>query len=314
MKKTLIFLVVVIVAISAILFVGKSPFTSKDRKDSKAESIAIKGSDTELQLVSNLVESFNQENPRAKISVAGGGSGTGIAALLNGEIEIADSSRSIKQEERNQAVKKGLSIQDFILARDGLSIIVNPFSSVEKVTLANLGKIYRGEITNWKEIGGSDKPIVLYGRQTTSGTYVFFRDTVLKGDYAPQMKNMEGNQAIVDSVKNDKNGIGYVGIGYIVDDAGAARKDIKVIKISSASEDSGVSPLDAEAVKLGKYPLSRPLFQYLAQSPNKGSLTEKFLQFESSLNGLEVITKTGFFPPTQEDILKNKILFETINK
>jgi phosphate transport system substrate-binding protein len=207
-----------------------------------------------------------------------------------------------------------MNIQEFIVARDGLSIIVNHANTIESVSLDDLGKIYRGEITNWKNIGGSNEPIVLYGRQTTSGTYVFFRDTILKGDYDLRTKNMEGNQAIVDAVKNDKNGIGYVGIGYVVDETGLARKDIKIAKIATTLNELGISPLDTEEIKTGAYPLSRPLFQYLAELPQKGSLIEKFLLFEYSMKGFEVTAKTGFFPPIQEDTTQNEILFEAINK
>lgn len=314
MKKIFIFLVIIIVA-GAIWLIIKPSITPESAVEQKQESLTIKGSDTELQLVSNLVEVFNQENPEARISVTGGGSGTGIAALLNGEIDIANSSRPMKDEEWQQAKNRGLDIKEFILARDGLSIIVHPSSIIEKLTVDELGGIYRGEITNWKELNGNDAPIVLYGRQTTSGTYVFFRDTVLKGDYDPRMKNMEGTQAIVDAVKNDKNGIGYVGRGYIVDESGMPRKNIKIIKIAAISQKDGVSPLDIEAVKAGVYPLTRPIFQYLVMPTKEGaSLIERLLRFEASLRGSGVVEKTGFFPPIKEDTTKNEVIFELLGK
>lgn len=282
---------------------------SEQTKETK-QSLTIKGSDTELQVVSNLVEAFAQNNPNASISVTGGGSGSGIAALLNGEIELANSSRNIKEKELSQAKEKNLDVKEFILARDGLSIIVSPENEIEALTISDLGKIYRGEIINWNELGGEDTQIVLYGRQTTSGTYVFFRDMVLQADYADTMLNMEGSQAIVDAVANDANGIGYVGAGYIKEADGSAKTNIKLVKIAKDVESEAVSPLDNEKVKANLYPLTRPLFQYLANVPASASLLEKFLAFEGSAEGQEIIIKAGFFPPIQEDIEKNQTWFQ----
>lgn len=282
---------------------------SKKEKQKK-QSLTIKGSDTELQVVANLVEEFTKINPGSSISVTGGGSGTGIAAIINKEIDIANASRAIKEKELIQAQNKGVNVKEFILARDGLSVIVSPDNKIEKLTIEELGKIYRGDITNWKDLGGDDLPIVLYGRQTTSGTYIFFRDVVVKADYAKTMRSMEGSQAIVDAVKIDKNGIGYVGVGYITSESGNARDDIKLVNISKASNKEAISPLDTQKVKDGKYPLTRPLFQYISGDIEKDSLLYKLIKFESSTKGYEIITKTGFFAPTKEDIAKNQALFK----
>ena len=233
MKNIFIILLIALIGIGGIFFIRNfSPPEGGHETRMARETLSIKGSDTLVQLVSNLVEAFAKENPGVRISVTGGGSGTGIAALLNGQIPIANSSRSIKEEELAQAKEGGLYIQEFIVAREGLSVIVSPQNPVSEVTMEQLGKIYRAEITNWKEIGGKDQAIVLYGRQTGSGTYVFFKEKVVKGDYALTMKNMEGNQAIVDAIKADRQGIGYVGIGYVVDEPGKLREGIKVLKIS----------------------------------------------------------------------------------
>ncbi len=300
-------IIAMLVIIGAIFLTGRLSQKSVIQK----QSLVIKGSDTEVQLVSNLVEAFLEKNPEANISVTGGGSGVGIAALLNGEIDMANSSREMKQEEKLQAANRGLDIQEFILARDGLSIIVHPQNSVTKLSIEQLGKIYRGEIKNWKEVGGKDLPIVLYGRQTTSGTYVFFRDFVLKGDYSSEMRNMEGNQAIVDAIKTDRNGIGYVGVGYVKNERGGPREDIKVILVSK-EDGLSVSPLDKEMVEKGQYPIVRPIFQYTAHLPLKNSLLEKFLRFEASNEGQTIVEQAGFYSITNEDRQKNQQLLKKI--
>ena len=193
------------------------------------ENIEIKGSDTLLQLVSNMAEAYIQSKPDAKISVTGGGSGTGIAALINGEVDIADASRRIKEKEVEQAGTRGITPWEFIIARDMLSVIVSEDNSLSQLTIGEISKIYKGEITNWNEVGGKNQKITLYGRQSTSGTYSYFMKEVVKGDYSPHMMNMEGNQAIVDAVKQDKGAIGYVGLGYIADENGNPVGGMKIV-------------------------------------------------------------------------------------
>ena len=275
-------------------------------------AVVIKGSDTEVQLVSNLVEAFLEKNPDANISVTGGGSGAGIAALINGEIDVANSSRSMKEEELRTAKNNGYAVREFVLARDGLSVIVHSSSPIRTLTLEQVGKIYRGEITDWKEAGGAPGKIILYGRQSTSGTYVFFRDTVLKDDYAKEMLNMEGSQAIVDGVAADTQGIGYVGVGYAKDETGKARADIGVLSIAKDSASSAVSPLDKGKVLSGDYPIFRPIYQYLAALPEKGSTLEALLRFEVSTEGEEILEATGFYPLIAEDKAKNSAVLEAL--
>ncbi len=278
----------------------------------KTNSIVIQGSDTEVQLVSALVEEFSGEHPDASISVAGGGSAVGIAALINGETDIANSSRQMKPEEIASAKDKGMNPQEFILARDGLSVIVHPSNSVETLTMEQLGKIYTGEIANWKDVGGPDSPIVLYGRQSTSGTFSFFRDTVVKADYSESMRQMEGTQAIVDGVSADTQGIGYAGVGYVVDAEKNAREDIKVLTISSVAGGEAVSPLNMEAVMGGKYPIFRRIYQYMPMPPAKDSLLTKLLEFETSDAGMKVIQSQGFYPLTPEDLAQNRTLLNSL--
>lgn len=278
-----------------------------------SESLTIKGSDTLLQLVSNLVEAFNAENPDNEISVAGGGSGTGIAALLNGEINLANSSRPIKAEERAQAGELGFDIVEFAVARDGLSVVIHPDNPITNLTVDQVGRLYKGEMVNWREVGGNDAPVVLYGRQSTSGTYEFFREAVIKDDYALTMRNLEGNQAIIDAVKSDQNGIGYAGIGYVIGENGQARDDIKVVGIAADDNSEFISPLDAAKVKAGLYPLTRPLYQYLAATPKSGSLLNSFLRFEVSDQGKAIVKRTGFFEIFADDQANNQEIFDKIN-
>ena len=307
MKKIILFSIVLLAGISAFFFLTKNTSTLP-----KKESLIIKGSDTEVQLVSNLVEAFLEKNPEADISVTGGGSGVGIAALLNNEIDLANSSRKMEAKELEQAKNKGLEIQEFILARDGLSIIVHPENPIQQLSIDQIAKIYKGEITNWKEVGGKDEKIILYGRQSTSGTYVFFRNFVVQDDYSPEMRNMEGNQTIVDAVRADKNGIGYVGVGYVKDKNNQPRSDIKIIPVAKDKESAAVSPLNSEAVKQGKYPIARPIFQYLPHLPQKNSLLERFLRFEMSEQGQEIVKKAGFFSINEEDEQKNQHFLKNI--
>ena len=308
MNKTYIVAgIIVIVAIIGVIFLGNNTKAPKNQK----ESLTIKGSDTEVQLVSALAEAFSKENPGIDISVTGGGSGVGIASLINKEIDVANSSRKIEDSEISKAKENNIDVQQFILAIDGLSIIANPNNKIEKLSVDQISKIYKGEIKNWKDVGGTDKKIVLYGRQSTSGTYTFFRNFVVKDDYSPEMKNMEGSQAIVDAVKSDESAIGYVGVGYVKDDQGNVRNDIKILPVIGAN-DNAISPLDKEAVQRGEYPIMRQIFQYLAYLPNKDSIMDKFIRFETSEAGQKIIEKSGFYTLTNSDIQQNESLFEKI--
>lgn len=280
--------------------------------DATSNSLVIKGSDTEVQLVSNLAEAFAETHADLDLSVTGGGSATGIASLLNGEIDLANSSRPLSEEERAQATDRGLSVVEFILARDGLSVIVHPDNPIESLTMAQVASLYSGDATDWSDVGGPSDSVVLYGRQSTSGTFGFFRDAVVKDDYSPEMRNMEGSQAIVEAVKNDPNGIGYVGVGYVKDGDGNALDGIKIIPIMADAGSDPVSPLDREAVLAGRYPISRPIYQYLPSAPEPGSAVESFLQFESSAEGQIIVEAAGFYPVTQQDAAANRAALPSI--
>lgn len=265
--------------------------------DDKA-SIQIKGSDTEVNLVQRLAEAFMESNPDVSIAVTGGGSGTGIAALINKQTDIANSSRPMKSEEIEQAKSRGVEPVGIAFALDGLAIIVHQSLPVDSLTLEDVAEIFKGESTNWNEVGGPDMAISLYGRQSNSGTYVYFRDNVLKGDYSLRIRQMNGNAQIVEAVRKDKAAIGYVGIGYVVNEKGEVISGVKALNIARDANSPAVSPLKPEDVKSGLYPLTRPLYQYTDGKP-KGRVLE-FIQFEKSQEGQELVEKEGFYPVTPE--------------
>jgi phosphate transport system substrate-binding protein len=175
---------------------------------------------------------------------------------------------------------------------------------VDALTLDDIARIYRGEITNWREFGGPNLEISLYGRTSASGTYMYFRDKVVKWDYSPKMKGMIGNSHIVEAIKTDKAGIGYVGIGYVVDETGKVIDGIKLLKIAKDKDAQFISPVDFESVKAGAYPLTRPLYQYVVGKPEGKIL--RFIQFVLSDAGQRLVVKTGFYPVSDEYMEKNR--------
>ena len=256
--------------------------------------IQVKGSDSEVNLVQRLAEVFMKKNPGVNIAVTGGGSGTGIAALINKQTDIANSSRDLSSKEDESAKQAGVHPFRIVVATDGLSAIVHPENPVKKLTLEQLGKIFKGEITNWKEVGGKNAKISLYGRQSNSGTFVFFREFVVKADYSPHMKSMNGNAQIAEGIKKDKDGIGYVAVGYVVNGKGEVMPGVKLLDISKDAQSVAYSPANMENVMSGRYPISRPLNHYTNGKPT-GKLLD-FIQFEISEEGQKIVQQEGFFP------------------
>jgi phosphate transport system substrate-binding protein len=269
-----------------------------------ADMIQIKGSDSEVNLVQRLAEAFMKKNPGVNIAVTGGGSGTGIAALINKKTDIANSSRDLSAKEEEAAKKGGVTPFRVVFATDGISVITHPENPVSKLTLEQLGKIFKGDISNWKEVGGGDMKISLYGRQSNSGTFVFFREFVVKADYSPHKKAMNGNAQIVEGIQRDKAGIGYVAVGYVVSEKGEVKPGVKVLNIAKDAQSEAFSPAKMENVMSGNYPISRPLNQYLVGKPS-GKLLE-FINYELSPEGQEIVRKQGFFPVQQKWVEFNK--------
>jgi len=201
MKKLAI--IVILMALTGLAFTPAS------------DRITVKGSDTMVILAQKWAEVYMKTNTGAAVQVTGGGSGTGISALINGSTDIANSSRKMKRTEMDKLKSRYNTLGvEIACAKDGITIYLHPSNKVKELTVEQLGKIFRGEIQNWKEVGGDNKPIKLYGRENSSGTYVFFQENVVKGDYASSTQTLPGTAAVVNAVKKDPNGIGYGGAAY----------------------------------------------------------------------------------------------------
>jgi len=245
-------------------------------------TINVQGSDTMLNIGTAWSEAFMDANPGVEVSVQGGGSGTGIASLINGTVDFANSSRDIKDEEVTEAKAKGIDPVEHKVAIDGIAVIVNPANGVEALTLDQLGKIYRGEVTNWKDVGGVDKAIVLLSRDSSSGTYEYFKEAVVGEDaeYAQAAKLLPSTQAIVDETKANDAAIGYVGLGYVTG-------DVKVVAVDGVKA-------SIETAADGTYPISRYLYMY-----SNGEVTgvmAAYLDWILGADGQAVVADEGFVP------------------
>jgi len=251
-------------------------------------SITIKGSDTMVHLASSWAETFMKQNSETEVSVTGGGSGTGIAALLNGTTDICAASRKIKSKELELALQKNIHPHEIAVAKDGIAVVVHPDNPVKELTLEQLSKIFTDKSLRWSDVGGADEEILVLSRESSSGTYVFFQEMVLKKqDFMQDAKLMPATSAIIQSVSTDKLAIGYVGLGYAL----AAKDKVKIIAVKADDNSPAVMPSD-ETVKTGQYPIARPLFMYLNGEP-KGTV-KKFVDFCLSAAGQKVVTDTGY--------------------
>ena len=244
-------------------------------------AVTVKGSDTMVILAQRWAEEYMKKHPSKKVQVTGGGSGTGIAALINGTTEIANASRPMKGDEKEKVRARFNALPaETTVAQDGVAFYVHESNPVQSLTVAQLRDIYLGDVSNWKDVGGPDAKIVVYSRENSSGTYVFVKDEVLKGaDYTPRAQTLPGTAAVVNAVSKEKNGIGYGG--------GAYARGVKELKVE------GVEP-KLENVLSGKYPLARPLFMYTRTSP-AGEVKE-FIDYCLSKEGQEIVSKVGYFP------------------
>jgi phosphate transport system substrate-binding protein len=252
--------------------------------------ISIEGSDTLLPLAQKWAEAFKAKNASADISVTGGGSGQGITALINGTAQIADASRPVEQTEKDAAKAKGFDMVETSVARDGITIVVNPTNAVKSLTLDQLKSIYTGKVNNWKEVGGADEKIVSNGRDTASGTYKYFQEDVLKKEkYRPDMISTPSNNKIAENVASQKGGIGYIGVAYATEFTKAGK--VKVVPVSFKEGDAPVEPT-SENILAGKYPISRALFNYTKGQP--GGIIKQYLDFVTGPEGQEIVKKEGY--------------------
>lgn len=269
------------VATAASLAVAAGPAAAAPR------GITVKGSDTMVILGQRWAEQYMTRTPGAIVQVTGGGSGTGIAALINGTTDICQSSRLMKEDEkrklRDRFQTMGVEIP---VAKDGLSVYLHESNPVKELTLAQIKDIYTGEVTNWKQVGGSDAVITLYGRENSSGTYVYFKDNVLMGrDYAARVQTLPGTAAVVNAVARDPNGIGFGGAAYA--------KGVRDCAVRKAAGTPGIQPTP-QTVQDGSYPITRYLYFYTRVKP-AGDM-KKFVDWVLSADGQSLATKVGYFP------------------
>lgn len=248
--------------------------------------LSIKGSDTMVILTQRLAEEYMKAHPGEVVQVNGGGSGTGIAALINGSADMAMASRPMKEKEMTQAAEsRGSAPVEHAIALDALGVFVNNENPVKELTIAQVRDIFQGKVKNWSEVGGANAPLILYGRESSSGTYDYFREHVLDGgDFAPAVQTLQGTAAIINAVGQDKNGIGYGGIAY------AQNARPLAISVEGATP---VAPSEA-SVADGTYPLSRKLFFYFPQgSPER---VTKFAEWSLTPEAQALVTQVGYFP------------------
>jgi phosphate transport system substrate-binding protein len=253
----------------------------------QGRGITIKGSDTLVILGQRWAEIYMQKNPGVKIQVTGGGSGVGIAALINGTTDVAESSRPMKDSEKNDVLqKRGLPAVELPVALDGLAVYVHEKNPVQELSLEQLKKIYTGAVKSWKDVGGKDERIILYGRENSSGTYAYFKEHVLEiADYYPTTQTLPGTAAVINAVSKDVRGIGYGGIAYL--------KGVKALKVRKDASGPAVEPT-LENVQKNIYPISRFLYWYLAGAP-KGEI-KKLADWIVSEEGQSVVENVGYYP------------------
>jgi phosphate transport system substrate-binding protein len=261
----------------------------------QARNISIKGSDTMVLLGQRWAETYMKKNPGVTIQVTGGGSGVGIAALINGTTDIAEASRPMKDAEKTQLQqKRGVAVVELPVALDGLAVYVHEKNPLTELSIEQLRKIYTGTAKNWKDVGGNDERIILYGRENSSGTYAYFKEHVLENaDYYPTTQTLPGTAAVINAVSKDIRGIGYGGIAYL--------KGVKAVKVKKTASTPGVEPT-LENVQKNIYPISRFLYWYLAGQPK--DQIQKLTSWVMSTEGQAVVSDVGYYPLTAEMLAK----------
>jgi phosphate transport system substrate-binding protein len=288
MRKNLAILIVLSFGVIA-QTIGSIPASAQGR------NISIKGSDTMVILGQRWAEAYMKKNPGATIQVTGGGSGVGIAALINGTTDIAEASRPMKDVEKTQLQqKRGYTVFELPVALDGLAVYVNERNPIKELSLEQLKKIYTGAFKNWKDVGGNDERILLYGRENSSGTYAYFKEHVLENaDYFPTTQTLPGTAAVINAVAKDIRGIGYGGIAYL--------KGVKALKVKKDNSTLGVEP-SLENVQKNIYPVSRFLYWYLAGQPK--DQIKKLTDWVVSAEGQAVVNDVGYYPLPPDMVAK----------
>lgn len=287
-------------AILAALFAGTAVLYGCGGKKVENEAVAAglgqtienKGSDTLVNLALAWAEAYMKAHRDVRISVTGGGSGTGIAAMINGTVSIANASREMKPEEISAAKANGISPVEITVAHDAIAVVVSPSNPVERLTMRQISDMYTGAIRNWKEVGGENRPIVLLSRESNSGTYVYFLENVIRmGNskskllFSPDTLLMPSSEGISSEIRQNPNAIGYDGLGYVT-------ADQKVIAVAKDEKAPFVVPA-TETVKNGTYPIARPLYMYTAGQP-EGQIKD-YIDWITN-GGQTLVAKLGFVP------------------
>ena len=247
----------------------------------------LKGSDTLLPLAQKAAENYSEKNPSAHVTVTGGGSGVGLSSLREGTTDIAMASRRIKFDERVRMQQAGRPVEELTVAFDALAVIVHPSNPVSRLTREQLEGIFRGKITNWKQVGGEDRKIVVYSRETSSGTYEFFKESVLKHrNYMPAVLSMPATGAIIQSVSQTPGAIGYVGLAYL-------NPEVKALAVSYDGGGSYVAP-PFDNARSKSYPIVRPLYFYYTKS-NEAAV-RPLVDYLTSDEGQAMVASIGFSP------------------
>ncbi|GJQ62167.1 MAG: phosphate-binding protein [Melioribacteraceae bacterium] len=255
-----------------------------------------------VNLTQKWAETYMKKFNDLSIHVTGGGSGTGVAALLNGTASIANISRELKEREYKNAHERGIEPYQIKVALDGIAIIVNPENNIDTLLVEQVRDIFSGKIRYWSEVGGAEERIVLYGRENSSGTYEYFKNIILDDkdsdysiDFATSTQVLQGTSALGEAVALDKRGIGYGGVGYFV-----GRKDLKIIHIKEGDSKLAVSPthdgeLNYEIIRNGEYPLARYLYCFTNGEPKEGALKD-YIDFILSAEGQSIVEQMEYIP------------------
>ena len=280
-------------ALIAILFTACHPGANSE-SDGPSASLQNVGSDTIVNLALAWSEAYTALNPKVSISVTGGGSGTGLAGLINGTVDIANASRVIKAEEEDAALANGIDPVQHVIARDAIAIVIHPENPVDQLTIGQLSLIFSGAITNWAEVGGEDRPIVLLSRESNSGTHVYFLEQVVRqGDsddstlFSPDTLLLPSSEGISTEVRQNQNAIGYDGLGYVTPDQ-------KVVAVARTADGPYVMPTEA-SVNDSSYPIARDLYMYTAGEPS-GAIAVYLDWIIQSEPAQAIVAELGFVP------------------
>ncbi|MCJ7552273.1 MAG: PstS family phosphate ABC transporter substrate-binding protein [Ignavibacteriaceae bacterium] len=286
----------ILLAIIPMLIIG----CKKKTDEMEQTVITVKGSDTMVNLSQKWAEEYMKLHPEVSLQVTGGGSGTGVAAMLNGTTDLANSSRELKESEFEKAAELGIAPNVIEVALDGLAVIVHPDNGIESLTLKQVSDLFSGKVKNWKQVGGANMPITLYGRENSSGTYEFFKDHVLgkvdgkQVDYSVSTQVLQGTAALGEAVARDVKGIGYGGVGYF-----AERNDVKILHIKKDDKSPAYSPAENHKVNYdliwsGDYSISRYLYCY-TNGEAIGKIKD-FMDFIVSPEGQNIVKSMEYIP------------------